>query len=326
MGPFRPRLGPIGSLRGETHERFGHPAGDGSSATLQLIADLRELQAELPGLTRVQKTALRVATAKLLDSEEDLRIRLAVATALEPATPLEERLGKALEAILSFDWLAVQAKGGVFRVDPAQRELRLIVTRGDFDPAFFEREQRIPIGHCLCGRAAETGQFLQSGNCFTDTWHDNRYPGMTSHGHYIVPLQSGGVVRGILFLYTDPCPKWVPERLTTLREIGLMIGTAMHRDEATQLATARQTAATLNLEINGALQSILGAVDHLLRAPDLPEPLADIVRSIDTACERIADTVKHIEGIQHVATTRASGQMTMLDLTKSSPPVPVDQP
>jgi GAF domain-containing protein len=295
------------------------PGFDGATdRLLKRLEDLDALDDSLKWLVTQRLNDLADAYGKLAASQFDMRVRLAVLSALEPATPLVERLGKALEAVLSFDGLGLQKKGGIFRLVPEERMLELLVTRGEFDATFLESERRVPLGSCLCGQVAVDGEILQSDDCFADVRHRRSLPEMEVHGHCIVPLKSGTEIKGVLFLYTDPNPDWNPERIDTLREIGLALGAAIHREEALQLLTAQQMFVTVSHEINNPLQIILGATDSLLAECEASTDTAEKLQAISKAALRIADLVEKCRSISRVDPTPYRGETEMLKLTPAS--------
>jgi GAF domain-containing protein len=285
---------------------------------LKRLDDLDALDDSLKWLVAQRFSDLADAYGGLARSQFDMRVRLAVLSALEPATPLMDRLGEALEAILSFDRLGLQKKGGIFRCDPEERVLELLVTRGEFDEVFLESERRVPLGSCLCGQAAVEGEILRSDDCFADARHRRCPPGMKVHGHCIVPLKSGVEIKGVLFLYTDPNPDWHPERIDTLREIGLALGAAIHREEALQLLTAQRMFVTVSHEINNPLQVILGTTDSLLGGSEASADTTEKLQVISEAALRIAELVEKCRHITRVEPTPYRGETEMLELTPAS--------
>jgi len=112
--------------------------------------------------------------------------------------PLNELLGKALDIILSVPFLPLMPKGGIFLVKDEPDVLILTTNRG-FSVPIQEICAKVPFGRCLCGRAAASRQ-IQFADCL-DERHDNRYDGITNHGHYDVPIVSRDRVLGVLALY-----------------------------------------------------------------------------------------------------------------------------
>lgn len=58
---------------------------------------------------------------------------------------------------------------------------------------------RLPLGRCLCGLAAQSGEVIHADGI--DERHDHTYAGMEPHGHYCVPVQGEGELFGLLNLY-----------------------------------------------------------------------------------------------------------------------------
>ncbi|KAF0144299.1 MAG: two-component hybrid sensor and regulator [Nitrospirae bacterium] len=112
--------------------------------------------------------------------------------------PLNELLVKALDIILSVPFLPLIPKGGIFVVEDEPEVLILTASRG-FSVQIQEICAGVPFGRCLCGRAAASRQ-IQFADCL-DERHENRYDGITPHGHYNVPILAMGKVLGVLVIY-----------------------------------------------------------------------------------------------------------------------------
>ena len=111
---------------------------------------------------------------------------------------LGEQLERALDQILSIPWLPVLRRGGIFLIRDDLDLLELKVQR-HFPPA--STCNRVPIGRCLCGRAAERGtvEFADG----IDGRHEIHYEGILPHGHYCVPILSTDGVLGTIVLYVE---------------------------------------------------------------------------------------------------------------------------
>jgi len=111
---------------------------------------------------------------------------------------LEEQLDLIIERIVSIPWLTFESKGGIFVVEGDPEVLVMKAQRGLATPLQNTCAQ-VPFGRCLCGRAALTRE-IQFADCVDDR-HENRYEGLTPHGHYCVPIQSGDKILGVIVLY-----------------------------------------------------------------------------------------------------------------------------
>lgn len=124
--------------------------------------------------------------------------------------PLEQILERCLDEILFNTWLTLAPRGGIFLVEteesgstPQDRghpALVLVAHRNLPDPVHAACK-RVPFGHCLCGRAAATGQTVFADR--VDPRHETTYPDMQPHGHYCVPIRSGDRVVGVLAVYVN---------------------------------------------------------------------------------------------------------------------------
>ena len=210
----------------------------------------------------------------------EARVRADIAMVLQSKDPLRERLARSLELLMGLGELDIENKCGVFIRNEKETHLDLFITHGKFSEEFLEREQQIPFGACLCGRAVVSGELLISDDCFCDPRHEHTFAGMKRHGHYIVPLQAFGETLGVMFLYTAPFPSREEYRLRTLQSVGDSIALAIANNkierqliQATERANEASKAksdflANMSHEIRTPLNGILGFTDMLRRDGD----------------------------------------------------------
>ncbi len=117
--------------------------------------------------------------------------------ALEPIS-LQEQLEQALDLLFSVPWIELESKGAVFLVGKRADTLTLAAQRGLPGP-IPEKCAAVPFERCLCGRAAAAREIVFV-DC-VDERHETQFDGMPQHGHYCVPIFSGGDLLGVMTLY-----------------------------------------------------------------------------------------------------------------------------
>lgn len=114
--------------------------------------------------------------------------------------PLKNQLQLILNLIISIPWLEVEKKGSIFLVEDDPGVLVMKAYSG-LAPQLLEMCKQVPFGRCLCGRAALSGQVKFADR--VDDRHENRYEGISPHGHYCIPILSAGKVIGVINIYIE---------------------------------------------------------------------------------------------------------------------------
>lgn len=132
------------------------------------------------------------------DREQQAALREMLEIALQGLSA-EKALGLMLSRMLCVSWLSLLPRGAVFLLEG--ETLRLFASH-NMDNEVLALCATVPAGRCLCGSAASSGQVVHSSRM--DHLHEFTHEGMDDHGHYIVPLLSGGETLGVLTLYLPP--------------------------------------------------------------------------------------------------------------------------
>jgi PAS domain S-box-containing protein len=147
----------------------------------------------------------------------------------ERAQTSAELLAQAVELFLTLHEFQTRATGVAFEVSHDQRMLKLVVANGNFSPQFLEEEATVPLGECLCGKAAVEGRVLVCRNCYEDARHEHKWLGMMAHGHYTIPVRTQDRVLAVINLYTDTDVDSSERRVTFFATAGFRLGAYMER-------------------------------------------------------------------------------------------------
>ncbi|MBF0125856.1 MAG: PAS domain S-box protein [Magnetococcales bacterium] len=185
--------------------------------------------------------------------------------------PLREQLERALDFILSVPWLAIQSKGVVFLVHPETDSLQLVAQKG-LNPELIALCDKVPFGHCLCGRAAVAKTIIHA-DCVDDR-HDIAFDGMLPHGHYSVPILSGSLLLGVLTFYLESGQGGNPEEESLLLAIGNTLGSLIERkklEESLQHHNLilEEKVQERTMELEGHLASLKSAQTQLIQSERL---------------------------------------------------------
>lgn len=111
----------------------------------------------------------------------------------------QEHMERTLNIISKVPWLSDKSTGCIFLMDE-KRETLVIKAHKGFSPRLYKTCNYLPLGKCLCGLVASTGEIVFADSL--DERHSITYEGMHQHGHYCVPIKSGDKVLGVINLYT----------------------------------------------------------------------------------------------------------------------------
>jgi len=143
---------------------------------------------------------------------------------ISQAESLEKALVGTLDQLLALTEADI---GSVHVLEPKSGSLKLIASRG-VSQGFIYAEECIPIGDCLCGEAAQTGELVSSPDLSAEprlsraACRDERFGSMIS-----IPLKSRDRVLGILTIYAKRPHRFSEMDRELLALVGHQIGVAV---------------------------------------------------------------------------------------------------
>ncbi len=111
-----------------------------------------------------------------------------------------ELLNSILKTVLSTPKLSLLSKGCVYVVNDNAPDMLTLVAAYAYSLDQMTKCVNIRFGECLCGKAAETGQTVFAED--VDPQHTISYEGLSSHGHYCLPIIFQDKVVGVFNVYT----------------------------------------------------------------------------------------------------------------------------
>ena len=185
---------------------------------------------------------MRLSAAGDSDAEHNLALSELLRISALPI-PVEEMLGRCIDALLAVNWLSLLPKGGVFLVARDERggEYLQLAAGRNLGP-LATMCAKIRFGQCLCGLAAATRQPVHAA-CI-DERHELRYDGMEPHGHYNIPILTSGHLLGVLVFYLPQGAEQTEEQSDFLQRCAGVLALAI------ELRRKERELADINRELN----------------------------------------------------------------------------
>ncbi len=244
------------------------------------------------------------------DRERKLRLKVvnelgilnSIQATLCQSLHLDEMLQRALDKILE-SLGQLEKRGAIFLIDFLGQSLRIRAHRG-LSPEHVQMGREVPLGECLCGRAAQGHEVLAVPNATSDPRH-TRCPDNRPHSHVCVPIQSRERLLGVIDLYlADPEPVNQLD-LALFASVGRQIGVAVEnallyeslRFYVCQITRAQEDerqriARELHDETAQGLIELSRRVDALAMSPEgLGEP---VVERLEQLQERLEDLLQGV--------------------------------
>ncbi|MCG6550914.1 MAG: EAL domain-containing protein [Candidatus Magnetominusculus sp. LBB02] len=156
---------------------------------------LKSIARTIAGVIVRKEAEAKTAQSYLIQDSINAVLQLAIKT-----FTLNEYLEQFLELISTVPWLSEKKTGCIFLIGNNPNELEIAVHRG-FPPILLDLCRRLPIGGCMCGRCAYTGQVIFSSEL--DSRHEISYDGIEPHGHYCIPIKVNERVIGVINMYVE---------------------------------------------------------------------------------------------------------------------------
>ena len=223
---------------------------------------------------------------------------------LEPLS-LEEQFDRILDLILNVPNLSLQSKGAIFLKDPGA-EILILKAQNGFTESDALPCAEIPLGHCLCGKAATMSKLIYAEDM--DGIHEIHDAEIFPHGHYCVPIVSGKNLYGLLNVYIQEGHKRSNREEDFLTSVTSTLATIIERDRVAQekkelqrqLAQAEKLAAlgrfTANIahEIRNPLTSVGGFARRLDKTIPEDTKEKDYAKIIIAETTRLEKILKNI--------------------------------
>jgi len=235
-----------------------------ASGLLAISHDLSELQLSHQQLDK--ETARRAVLSQLLTSSLNVKTE-------------RQFIDESLDILLALPLSFLHNKGAFFLMQGQPAQLVMQASR-NLSPELHTLCAKVPLGHCLCGRAAATGK-IQFASCIDDR-HDITFSGISPHGHYNVPFFLDGKVEGVVVVYLEHGAIFNQEDHDLLSAAGDILSTSLKRlrmeaeikinNEFLELRISEQTTelqktAELANAANVAKSRFLANMSHELRTP-----------------------------------------------------------
>ncbi|HAH08082.1 MAG TPA: hypothetical protein DCM05_16420, partial [Elusimicrobia bacterium] len=211
---------------------------------------------------------------------------------------LQKKLADHLAGLLDIPWLSIEPKGAVFLLDEAGKALALTAQQG-LAPALLISCANVPVGKCLCGKAAQLRQVVTSAS--VDSGHEITYEGILLHGHYCAPIMAGGRVLGVLNLYLKEGIVLTGKQEDFIKAAtDILAANIIHSQVEGQLGQSQKMEAVGRLaggvahDFNNLLTAINGYAGFVLEGLPKDDPKREDVQEIMAAGDRAAGLTRQL--------------------------------
>ncbi len=209
-------------------------------------------------------------TEEVVSSQEIIRrdfhfqstISSILLSSLEPVS-LDEQMERIMDAILSLPFLSPQSRGCIYLVEDDPGILVMKAHRG-LPESMRAACAKVHFGKCLCGLTASAREIVFADS--TDSCHEIEHDDLPPHGHYCVPIASGGSILGAMNLYVEKGHKRDAEEERLLSSVANTLAGIIVRIQAEQEKGKLQEQ-LIQAEKLSALGRLTANVAHEIRHP-----------------------------------------------------------
>ncbi len=175
----------------ESNDEFGSLAGSFQDMASQLKKSFHDMD----DLNKKLESKVVERTEQIKRSFEVQHVISSVLKLSFKNLELREYLELALDLLFSVPWLSAKSIGCIFLFDPHTNTLKMTVRR-NFPQQLLQPCKEVPLGKCLCGLAASSGEMVFADKI--DERHEILYEGIPPHGHYCIPIKTKEKLLGLL--------------------------------------------------------------------------------------------------------------------------------
>jgi PAS domain S-box-containing protein len=224
---------------------------------------------------------------------------------LEPLS-LEQQMEQVLDILLAVPSLTLEKNGCIYLVEDDPQVLVMKVQRG-FSEGALRNCSRLPFGKCLCGRAASLSQVVFA-DCLEEV-HEIERVDLPQHGHYCIPITSGGKIYGVINLLLrekhardEKEEQFLSSVANTLAGLVERHRTAAEKDrlqsrliESEKLSALGRMTANVAHEIRNPLTAVGGIAKRLDRCLSEEAAAKRYTRTIMTESLRLEKILKRVD-------------------------------
>jgi diguanylate cyclase (GGDEF)-like protein/PAS domain S-box-containing protein len=202
-----------------------HVRKDGSTFPVEVSAQLIHI-GDNPYVLAIDRDISRrkLAETELLRKQSELSALYSISSSLGQTLNLNELFSIIFKTIKKLDLFKLKKMGAIFFVE--DQRMKLVYQLGHCKD-FVKKHEKMSVGDCLCGLAAQTGEIIISENSISDSRHTIIYEGISPHSHIIIPLIARNKVIGVLCLNLEVGSEIDEYKMILVRSIGNQIGIAM---------------------------------------------------------------------------------------------------